>query len=176
MRDRAARSRASRSHSPNRASPEIPVRSRNPTPSSLPPLFCAGGCYTNGKMSGIVRWLVAIAATASIVVVLFGAWLGWRLRQGPLPVPMLDPVVARALAGRDPDLRAEFAATILAWPEGRLPQVHVLELRLSRVDGTILAEFPELSIRPSLRALLGGRLAVGAVGVTGVKLAITRDS
>ncbi len=126
-------------------------------------------------MSGIVRWLVATTITALIVVVLFGAWLGWRLRQGPLPVPMLDPVVASALAGPDPDIRAEFSGTVLAWPEGRLPQVHVLGLRLSRADGTILADLPELSIRPSLRALLGGRLAVGTVGVTGVKLAITRD-
>ncbi|MGH7805207.1 MAG: DUF3971 domain-containing protein, partial [Candidatus Binatia bacterium] len=127
-------------------------------------------------MSGIVRWLVATAVTGVIVVVLSGAWLGWRLRQGPLPTPMLDRFVAGAFTGRDPDLRVEFAGTVLAWPEGRLPQIHVLGLRLSRADGTVLAEFPELSVRPRLRALLRGRLAIGAVGLTGVKLAITRDS
>lgn len=125
----------------------------------------------------IIRRLVVINGLLliTILVCVTGA-LAWRLRQGPLPLPLLDSYVRQALAGAGPDLLFEFDGTVLAWePSRNLPEIRVVGARLMRADRKPVAVFPELALGPSLRAFLRGRLAVGWIGLPGIRLTLSRD-
>ncbi len=127
--------------------------------------------------SAIGRFVIATGLVSVSILVLLGAALAWRLRQGPLPLPFLDPYVQQAFSGAGPDLLVEFDGTVLAWESYRpLPEIRILGARLMRRDRTPVATLPELAIGPSRRALLRARLAVGWVGLPAIRLALTRDA
>ncbi len=95
------------------------------------------------------------------------------LARGPIPLPWLDRRIERALGEIVPSLSATVEHTELAW-ERFAPDVRVLGLRVSKRSGPLVASVPLVSIRPSLLALLRGKLAVSQAGLAGVKLALLR--
>ena len=123
------------------------------------------------------KWILAVAAVTVVAGVAAGAWLLWRLGQGPLAVPALDRHVESALSAAAEDLVATIERTVLVWPgKARVPEIHVLGARFTRGDGTTVGTLPEISVRPSGRALLRGRFEVARIGVAGVRLLLARDA
>jgi hypothetical protein len=120
-----------------------------------------------------------ILVRAGLVLVVSGALLvaslGWRLSRGPIPLSVLVPRIEAALSGMAPDLIARVGRAELVWTT-RVPELRVLDVRLFHRDGAAVASLPTISLRPSLRALTRGRIAVGWIGVDGVRLALARSA
>ncbi len=114
--------------------------------------------------------LVLIAVGALLI-----ASLCWRLSGAPISLSVLVPRIETALSGVAPDLIARVGHAELVW-RTRVPELRVLDVRLLHRDGTAVASLPTISVRPSLRALTRGRIAVAWIGVTGVRLALARGA
>ena len=76
------------------------------------------------------------------------------------------------LARIAPGIAAHVERTEIAWLH-HLPEIRVLGVE-ARHGAVMLVSLPELSIRPSLRALAHGRFAVERVNVAGVQLSLSR--
>jgi AsmA-like C-terminal region/Protein of unknown function len=111
-----------------------------------------------------------ILATGAILA----AGAAWRLHRGPIALPFLAPRIERSISELLPDVVADVAGAELAW-SARGPAIRVLDVELRRRDGTPLASFPRLSIRPSLRALLRADFAIARIDVAGARLALVRS-
>ncbi len=119
--------------------------------------------------SRVVRMLVVLlaGAVALVLVVL------WRLERGPIRLAFLDGPITRAISALAPELTAEIGGVDLA-RAGRGVTVRVSDLRLRGRDGTLFFSLPEVAVRPSLRALARGRFLIGAVRLSGARLALVR--
>ncbi|MGH7859469.1 MAG: hypothetical protein ACREQY_19260, partial [Candidatus Binatia bacterium] len=85
------------------------------------------------------RTMLVLVAAAGISC----GGLAWILSRGPIPLPFLDSRIEAALSGIAPDLIAAVGGTELAW-SNRRPEIRVLDVTLTRRDGTPAAALPEL--------------------------------
>ncbi len=115
---------------------------------------------------GVVLVVVAAALAGGLVV---------RLRSGPIALPFLDAPIAAALGGLAPGLVAEVGGTGLA-RAGRGVALQVSGLRLREPDGEVLLSLPALAVRPSLAALVRGRLVIARIDLADAALALTRGA
>src|SRR5438067_2480540 len=120
------------------------------------------------------RLLVATLLTVLAAIAILAAGLAWRLSLGPIPLPSFDRRLEAALSGIAPGLTARVEHTEIAWLR-HLPELRVLGVKLEQRGGKLLLSVPSLGIRPSLRALAHGQLAVERVTVTGVHVSLVRD-
>ncbi|MEO6025724.1 MAG: AsmA-like C-terminal region-containing protein [Candidatus Binatia bacterium] len=126
----------------------------------------------------MIRWLLRSRVVRLMCVVLFSIVLlagafWWRLGTGPIALHFLDAQIAAAVSALAPDVTATVERTELA-RAGRGLALRVTGLTLRRPDGTALMSLPALSVRPSLSALLHGRVVITRVGVDDADLALTR--
>ncbi len=115
-------------------------------------------------MLGLLVGLALVGMLAGVV---------WMLDAGPLRFAFLDRPIATAIGALTPDLVAEVGETTLV-RAGRGVALQVAGLRLlGRGGGTILS-LPEVRVRPSLGALLRGRVVIARIDVADAALALRR--
>ena len=110
-----------------------------------------------GLAKSRLLWSALAVLVGGVVLVLIGLQ---RLSAGPIPLAFLDRPIGDAIAGLAPGLTAEVGGTMLA-RSGRGVALRVSGVRLAARDGTPILSLPELSLRPSLGALLRGRRKEG---------------
>ncbi len=118
-----------------------------------------------------VRALLAVA----LVGILGVAALLLLLSAGPIRLAFLDGTIAQEVSAMAPEVRATVARTELV-RAGNGVALRVADLRLARRDGTPLASLPAVTVRPSLRALLRGRLVIAQLAVSDAAIALTRTA
>lgn len=120
----------------------------------------------------VVRVVRILAVLGALAAALIGGLL-FRLRAGPIALPFLDAPIAAALGALAPELTAETGSTTLA-RAGRGVALRVADVRLRDRDGTLLLSLPAVAVRPSLGALLRGRVVIARLDVADAALAVTR--
>ena len=111
-----------------------------------------------------------------LAAVLIVAAVLWRLSDGPLSVDFLTPHLEQAFAAADGDLIVEVGSTELVWGGwDRTLDLRARDWRVDGPDGQRVAQFPEVDIKLSLRALAQGVVAPTAIAVTGASLTLERD-
>jgi len=120
----------------------------------------------------VVRVARSLAVLAALAATLIGG-LFLRLRAAPIALPFLDAPIAAALGALAPELVAEVGSTTLA-RAGRGIALRVADVRLRDGDGTVLLALPAIAVRPSLGALLRGRVVIARLDVADATLAVTR--
>jgi len=118
------------------------------------------------------RHLLAEALTLLGAVVLIAAGIAWRLRQGPIDLSFLNAQIEEQLSAIAPGIATHVQRTEIAWLH-HLPEIRVVGVE-ARHGSTTLLSLPQISVRPSLRALARGSFAVERVNVSGVQLSLLR--
>lgn len=111
------------------------------------------------------RLLAAIAALFVFVLAL----LIWRLSQGPISLAFAEPYLEEAVRGDSGDWRLEIDELLLM-PDLK---IHARNVNLA-ADDTSLLRVPDMVVRPSLRALLSGLVAISAVEISGAEAHVLR--
>jgi uncharacterized protein YhdP len=120
------------------------------------------------------RRILVLLGVAAASATLAAGLLAWRLRQGAIDLAFVVPTVERAL-GRPGAFTVQIGTAELAWDVRdrrvtlRARDIHVLDVR-----GAPVASVPAVALRPSLRALLRGTVALGAVQLIGPRLRLVR--
>lgn len=120
----------------------------------------------------VIRVVRILAVLGALAAALIGGLLV-RLRAGPMALPFLDGPIAAALGALAPERTAEIGSTMLA-RAGRGVALRVADVRLRDRDGTVLLSLPAVAVRPSLGALLRGRVVIARLDVADAALAVTR--
>ncbi len=120
-------------------------------------------------------WLLRVALVILTASVLFASALWWGINQGPIPLHFLDAQIVAAVSALAPDVTATVEGTELA-RAGHGLALRVTGLTLRRPDGTTLVSLPAITVRPSISALLQGRVVITRVGVDDGDLALTRTA
>ncbi|MCC6764542.1 MAG: hypothetical protein IT293_07750 [Deltaproteobacteria bacterium] len=105
-----------------------------------------------------------------------GALVGvvwWRLAEGPIPLRALDRPIGDALAALVPDVTVRVGTTALV-RAGRGVALEVGDVRLLTPDGTPAISLAHVRVRPSLGALLRGRVVIARVDVDDAVLPLVR--
>ncbi len=114
-----------------------------------------------------------IVFTALLVVAIGVALLGYRLAQGPLPLPILTTQLERAMATSDVRLRV--GATFLEWDSVfEPPSLRVTDVALTDPDGDRILDFAAMSVWLSPADLIRGQLAPSRLRLQGPELVLTR--
>jgi hypothetical protein len=124
--------------------------------------------------------LARLLLGAALVGLLALAVLGWRLAEGPIPVPPLARFIEQA-AGRDGPFRIEIGTATLAWEGWGGAGLTPLELRLGGVRlsdaaGTARIELPDAAVSLAIPWLLRGELAPRRIELLRPVLRLTRDA
>jgi hypothetical protein len=119
------------------------------------------------------RILLRIALTLLGGVALLAAPIAWLLARGPIDLSFLNLQIERQLSAIAPGIAAHVGRTEIAWLH-HLPEIRVLGVEARR-GATLLLLLPEISIRPSLRALVRANFAVERLNIAGVRLSLTRS-
>jgi hypothetical protein len=96
------------------------------------------------------------------------AYLGWQLSRGPLSVASFIPSLEEAIRGTGGEWRIDIGDLVLM-SDLRL---HARAVDLIDANGTPVLHVPDVVVRPSLRALLHGMVAISAVEVSGAEAKI----
>ena len=100
--------------------------------------------------------LVEVLAATIVAILVFGAVAFWRLSQGPVSISFLTPYVTQMLADI-PSVKIDVRDTILTWSGWERPvDIRAVGVTATASDGHLIASVPELSVRLSVTALLGG--------------------
>ncbi len=119
-----------------------------------------------------LKALLAIALTMLGAIALLTVAIAWRLRQGPIDLSFLNSQIEEQLSAIAPGIATHVERTEIAWLH-HLPEIRVVGVQ-ARHGRVVLLSLPEISIRPSLRALAHGSFAVERVNVSGVQLSLLR--
>jgi hypothetical protein len=128
------------------------------------------------------RLLHAILTFALLLVLLAGAggaFLAWRLAQGPMEVTWLARRLEQQANANGGPTRLHIGSAALAWEGFRRGVDMPLELRLTSItatdaDGARIADVPRAEVSLSVGELLLGRLRPRAVEVYGARLRLLR--
>jgi hypothetical protein len=123
-------------------------------------------------MAALRRHLLAEALTLLGAIVLIAAGIAWRLSRGPIDLSFLNAQIEQQLSAIAPGIAAQVQRTEIAWLH-HLPEIRVVGVE-ARHGAAVLLSLPQISIRPSLRALAHGSFAVERVNVAGVQLLLSR--
>jgi hypothetical protein len=123
-------------------------------------------------MAALRRHLLAEALTLLGAIVLIVAAIAWRLRQGPIDISFLNTQIEEQLSAIAPGIAAHVQRTEIAWLH-HLPEIRVVGVE-ARHGAAVWLSLPQISVRPSLRALAHGSFAVERVNVAGVQLSLSR--
>ena len=100
--------------------------------------------------------LLEVLAATIVAILVFGAVAFWRLSQGPVSISFLTPYVTQMLADI-PSVKIDVRDTILTWSGWERPvDIRAVGVTATASDGHLIASVPELSVRLSVTALLGG--------------------
>jgi hypothetical protein len=114
----------------------------------------------------ILRLLSALVALGIAVVAL----TIWRLSQGPLSLDFVTPYLEAALRDAQGDWRLDIQKVVLM----RDLRLHARDVSLLDAQDTTVLRVPDLVVRPSLRALTQGIVAVDTIEISGAEAAIVR--
>jgi len=125
---------------------------------------------------GTVKGLLGLISTLVFVVVAAAAALVWRLSQGPLPLPFLNPAIEQALDDVSGKLTLGLDDTQLTWDaDARALAIHLRNVRALGPDGRILALVPDVSVSFYPGQLLRGHLALRRARLIRPELRLLRD-
>jgi len=120
--------------------------------------------------------LEVIAGTLAVVVLLSVVAL-WRLSKEPVRIDFLTPHIEAALDELDSGFIVQIGHTELIWAgERRAIEFHTRDLRIRNRNGVVVAAFPDVVVRLSLRALVQGVIAPTVIEVTGARIRLARDA
>ena len=120
--------------------------------------------------------LEVVAGTLAVVVLLTTVAL-WRLSQEPVRLDFLTPHIEAALDELDSGFFVQIGRTELIWAgERRAIEFHTRDLRIRNRDGPVVAAFPDVVVRLSLRALVQGVVAPTVIEVVGARVRLARDT
>ncbi len=133
-----------------------------------------------GQVAASAHRLAHLLLGALTVALLALAVLGWRLAQGPIPVPPLARFIEDA-ANREGPARLEIGAATLAWEGWRGAGLTPLELRLTGVrlrdaTGAARIELPDAAVSLAIPWLLRGELAPRRIELLRPVLRLSRDA
>ncbi len=114
--------------------------------------------------------LEVVAGTLAVVVLLFVVAL-WRLSKEPVRLDFITPHIEAALDELDSGFFVQIGHTELTWAgELRSVEFHTRDLRIRNRDGVVVAAFPDVVVRLSLRALVQGVIAPTFIEVVGARI------
>ena len=120
--------------------------------------------------------LEVVAGTLAVVVLLFLVAL-WRLSKEPVRLDFLTPHIEAALDELDSGFFVQIGHTELIWAgERRAIEFHTRDLRIRNRDGVVVAAFPDVVVRLSLRALVQGVIAPTVIEIVGARIRLARDA
>lgn len=122
---------------------------------------------------------IALEVVAGIlaVVVLVSLVALWRLSKEPVRLDFITPHFEAALDDPDSGLFVQIGHTELIWAgERRSLEFHTRNLRVRNRDGFVVATFPDIAVRLSMRALVQGVIAPTVVEVVGARIRLSRDA
>ena len=123
------------------------------------------------------RIALEVVAGALAVVVLVSLVAMWRLSKEPVRLDFITPHIEAALDELDSGLFVQIGHTELIWAgERRSIEIHTRNLRVRNRDGVVVAAFPDIVVRLSLRALVQGVIAPTVVEVVGARIRLSRDA
>lgn len=123
------------------------------------------------------RIALEVVAGALAVVVLVSLVAMWRLSKEPVRLDFITPHIEAALDDLDSGLFVQIGHTELIWAgERRSIEIHTRNLRVRNRDGVVVAAFPDIVVRLSLRALVQGVIAPTVVEVVGARIRLSRDA
>lgn len=126
-------------------------------------------------MHGTVSFLFKLIGALTMLAMLLVAWSVYRLGLGPLSLSPLTPILERTLSRSAPDLSVSIGDTILNWSRSdRSLAIEAVAVQL-RKNGALLANFPEMSLRLSGRALLRGKIVPQSIRLSHPTLHLVRD-
>ena len=125
----------------------------------------------------IAHWLFRLLALLAAGIFVVAALVTARLTVGPLYLSWLAPYVERALASADRPFRVAVGGAQLRLGDDYAIELVGIDLRVTRPDGELLLELPEIEVGISLRALLRhGMLAPTTLAATAPRLVLARTA
>ena len=123
------------------------------------------------------RIAIEVVAGTLAVVVLVSLVALWRLSKEPVRLDFLTPHIEAALDELDSGFFVQIGHTELIWAgERRSIEFHTRDLRIRNRDGIVVAAFPDVAVRLSLRALVQGVIAPTVVEIIGARIRLLRDA
>jgi uncharacterized protein YhdP len=118
-----------------------------------------------------LRLLAVLVTALTVAVSLFA----WRIASGPLTLDWLTPYLADALSSDDGRIRVVIGGTELRLSDDiDLVELVAVDVRVTGEAGELVARLPEIEVSLSLRALLGGMVAVARLEATSPHVLLIR--
>ena len=117
--------------------------------------------------------LVGLGVVGLVGVVAAGL-VALRLARGPLALDVLIPFAEAALGRPDLDVTVRVRALELVWAGRRGVELRARDVGILGVGGAPVAVLPAVALRPSLRALLEGEVALRSVRLIRPQLRLVR--
>jgi hypothetical protein len=93
-------------------------------------------------------------------ILVFAAWFGFRLSEGPLSLSLLTPYIEDALSAPGDGFAVKLESTVLAWNrETRTVEIRAENVRAFGGEHEVIAHVPELLVSLSGPALMHGQVA-----------------
>ena len=120
--------------------------------------------------------LLELVAGIAVGMAILAGLAAWRLSSSPVSLGFLNEHVIEALSPDEGEFRIGIDDTVLIWAGwDRAFDVRARGVRAVNGAGEVIVSVPEVSVRLSLRALLGGALAPKALDIFGARLMVVRD-
>lgn len=127
----------------------------------------------------MLRWsrlLVRSALAVLVTLLLLGAFLAWRVAQGPVSLGFLAPYITEALTIPRLGIRAEVDDVVLAWSErDQSLRLRLFELRYRVEDERVALTIPTVDMALSGPSLLRGVIAPRYMHASGIEARLVRD-
>lgn len=119
-----------------------------------------------------LRYLLAGLAT---VVLVFAAWLGIRLAQGPISLTVLKPLIETQLSEINPEMTVRLGDVIVRWEDwDEGINLLLVDASISDEQGKEIARVPELDVDFSSQSLIYRKPLITAIRVFRLDLNLHR--
>ncbi|HVI51557.1 MAG TPA: AsmA-like C-terminal domain-containing protein [Candidatus Sulfotelmatobacter sp.] len=129
-----------------------------------------------GVVHGTVRSLFRLLGALGTTLLVFAAWLGFRLSEAPLELSFLQPYIQSALTRPDGSLTVRIDSTVLVWDR----EAANLEIRARGVhamaNDIVVAAVPEMSVALSVPSLLKGEMVPRRLRLIHPRVRLVRDA
>jgi hypothetical protein len=110
-------------------------------------------------------------------ILVFVAWFGYRLSEGPLSLSFLTPYIEDALSDPGEGFAVKLERTVLAWNrETRTVEIRAVNVHAVAADKGVIAAAPEILISLSGPSLLHGQIAPRSLRLRHPIIRLRRDS
>jgi hypothetical protein len=122
------------------------------------------------------KYALRILDIFGVILFLFFVFAGWKLYNGPISLDFLNPYIVDALTPDDGKINIKLETTKLMRGRGIRPfDVRAYKINITKENGEIFAQIPEISVDFSFKALFNGVIAPENIELLHPSFYIVRD-